>query len=153
MAEELRNASYSLPRAMIATMFVNGSMGFVMLVTFCILVGNVEVLATETTQPFIQVFYNVNGSKAGATAMTCIMIIMSTFGCVTSIATSSRQVWAFARDHGLPFSTWLAHVSARSGPSHDTPVAKMCAGPSWMGYTTEQRYGMSVCLRENCISH
>jgi choline transport protein len=76
------------------------------------MVGNVdEILATPTGQPFIQVFYNVTQSKAATNAMTSIMIIMSTFGCVTSIATSSRQIWAFARDRGLPFSTWLAHVS------------------------------------------
>jgi amino acid transporter len=113
MAEELQDAGKTLPRAMIATVIVNGSMGFIMLVTFCMMVGNVEeILGTPTGQPFIQVFYNCTGSKAGASVMTAIMITMSTFGCVTNIATSSRQVWAFARDQGLPFSPWLAYVSA-----------------------------------------
>jgi choline transport protein len=112
MSEELRDASKTLPRATIATTVVNGSLGFVMLCTFCMLIGDVEeILATPTGQPFIQVFYNVTQSKAATSAMTSIMIIMATFGCVTNIATSSRQIWAFARDRGLPFSSWLAHVS------------------------------------------
>ena len=111
LSEELQDASKSLPRAMVATALVNGVMGFVMLCTFCMMVGNVdEVLATPTGQPFIQVFYNVTGSKAATSGMTSILIIMSTFGCVGSIATSSRQIWAFARDKGLPFSEWLAYV-------------------------------------------
>ncbi|KAF2275264.1 amino acid transporter [Westerdykella ornata] len=111
MAEELRDASKTLPRAMIATALANGAMGFVMLVTFCMHVGNVEeILATPTGQPFIQLFYNVTGSKASTNAMASVLIIMATFGCVTNIATSSRQLWAFARDKGLPFSGWLAHV-------------------------------------------
>lgn len=119
MAEELRDASWTLPRAMVATAVVNGSMGFVMLVTFCMMVGNVdEILASPTGQPFIQVFYNCTGSKAGASVMTAIMIIMATFGCVTNVATSSRQVWAFARDQGLPFSGWLAFVR----PGWDLPL-------------------------------
>ncbi|KAH7359497.1 amino acid/polyamine transporter I [Pyrenochaeta sp. MPI-SDFR-AT-0127] len=119
MSEELRDASKTLPRAMIATAIVNGAMGFVMLCTFCMMVGNVEeILTTPTGQPFIQVFYNVTQSKAGASAMTSIMIIMATFGCVTNIATSSRQVWAFARDKGPPFSEWLAYVR----PGWDIPL-------------------------------
>lgn len=113
MSEELRDASKTLPRAMIATAIINGSMGFVMVCTFCMMVGNVEeILATPTGQPFIQVFYNVTQSKAATNVMTSIIIILTTFGCVTNIATSSRQVWAFARDKGLPFSEWLAYVSS-----------------------------------------
>ncbi|ORY11433.1 amino acid/polyamine transporter I [Clohesyomyces aquaticus] len=119
MAEELRDASKSLPWAMVATAIVNGALGFVMLVTFCMMAGNIEdLLATPTGQPFIQVFYNATGSKAGTSAMTAIMITMATFGCVTNVATSSRQVWAFARDQGLPFSPWLAHVR----PGWDLPL-------------------------------
>lgn len=119
LSEELQDASRSLPRAMVATALVNGAMGFVMLCTFCMMVGNVEeVLATPTGQPFIQVFYNVTNSKAATSGMTCILIIMSTFGCVGSIATSSRQIWAFARDKGLPFSEWLAYVR----PGWDLPL-------------------------------
>ncbi|OCK80861.1 amino acid transporter [Lepidopterella palustris CBS 459.81] len=119
MSEELRDASKSLPRAMIATALVNGAMGFVMVVTFCMFVGDVPtIIATPTGQPFIQVFYNVTNSKGGASAMTAIMITMATFGCVTNVATSSRQVWAFARDQGLPFSAWLAYVR----PGWDIPL-------------------------------
>ncbi|KAK0666599.1 putative amino-acid permease [Cercophora samala] len=116
MAEELRDASKSLPRAMIATALLNGAMGFVMLVTFCMVLGDLDsVLRTPTTQPHIQVFYNAVGSYGGATVMTCVMVVMSSCGVVNNIATSSRQLWAFARDRGVPFSGWFATVHPRWG--------------------------------------
>jgi choline transport protein len=112
MAEEVHDASLTLPRVMLATTLVNGALGFVMLCTFCMLVGNVEdILATPTGQPFIQMFYNITQSKAGTSVMTSILIVMATFGCIGNVAASSRQIWAFARDGGLPCSGWLAHVS------------------------------------------
>ncbi|KAK1750187.1 putative amino-acid permease [Echria macrotheca] len=116
MSEELRNAGKSLPRAMIASTLVNGAMGLVMIVTFCMLLGDLEsVVNTPTTQPFIQVFYNAVQSTGGATAMTCIMVVMSVCSVVNIIATSSRQLWAFARDRGVPFSPWFARVDSRWG--------------------------------------
>ncbi|KAF2028377.1 amino acid transporter [Setomelanomma holmii] len=124
MSEELRDASKTLPRAMIATAIVNGALGFVMLCTFCMFVGNVaDILTTPTGQPYIQVFYNVTQSKAGTSVMSSILIVMAIFGCVTNVATSSRQVWAFARDKGLPFSEWLAYLIARQvRPGWDIPL-------------------------------
>ncbi|EON66770.1 hypothetical protein W97_06018 [Coniosporium apollinis CBS 100218] len=119
MSEELRDASKTLPRAMVATALVNGALGFVMVVSFCMVLGSPEeILASPTGQPFIQVFYNVTQSYAGTSVMTAILIVMATFGTVTNVATSSRQVWAFARDRGLPFSPFLAHVR----PGWDIPL-------------------------------
>jgi choline transport protein len=49
MAEELKNASKALPKAMVWTSIVNGAMGFVMLITFCYTLGDLEsVLASPT---------------------------------------------------------------------------------------------------------
>jgi len=112
LAEECCDASYTLPRIMIATTLVNGALGFIMLVTFCMLVGNVgDILDTKTGQPFIQMFFNITQSHAGTSVMSSILIVVSICGCMANIAAGSRQIWAFARDKGLPFSGWLAHVS------------------------------------------
>ncbi|KAL8688048.1 MAG: hypothetical protein Q9218_005937, partial [Villophora microphyllina] len=55
MSEEVRNASKTIPRIMFATLFVNGALGFVMLVTVYFCIGSVEeVLQTPTGYPFIQ---------------------------------------------------------------------------------------------------
>lgn len=56
MSEEVRNASKTIPRIMLATAVFNGTLGFVMLVTICFCLGSLEdVLSTPTGYPFIQV--------------------------------------------------------------------------------------------------
>ncbi|KAL8734737.1 MAG: hypothetical protein Q9181_003101 [Wetmoreana brouardii] len=100
MAEEVRNASKTIPRIMLATMIFNGALGFVMLVTLCFCVGNLEeVLKTETGYPFIQIFYNA--TPQGATTMVSIIVVCNLFAGVTAMATASRQLFSFARDRGV----------------------------------------------------
>lgn len=53
-------------------------------------------------------FYNATQSLAATDVMTAIMIVNLTASSVAVLATASRQLWAFARNKGLPFSTWLA---------------------------------------------
>ena len=65
----------------------------------------------------MQVFYNAVRSTRGATAMSVFITIMFFFGLLTFVATSSRQLYAFARDKGLPFSTWFGTVR----PGWDIP--------------------------------
>lgn len=56
IAEEVRNASKTIPRIMFASLLFNGVLGFVMLVTLCFCIGNLQdVLQTETGYHFIQV--------------------------------------------------------------------------------------------------
>ena len=43
--------------------------------------------------------------------MTSIVIILNIFACVTVMAGSSRQLFAFARDGGIPFHRWVAQVN------------------------------------------
>lgn len=111
MAEELQDAAYTLPRVMTLATFANGLMAFVMLIAICYCIGDIEaVLSTPTGYPFIQIFYNTTGSLAATNAMTAFIIILSASSCITIMSGSSRQLFAFARDDGLPFSKWVARV-------------------------------------------
>lgn len=133
MAEELQDASYRLPRVLLWATIINGGMMFVMAVTVTYCIGDLEfskqkpfipfindsrstladgtsVLSTPTGYPYIQIFYNVTGSLAATNAMTALILILGFFGNVTVMAGSSRQLFAFARDEGMPFSKWIAKV-------------------------------------------
>jgi choline transport protein len=82
-----------------------------MAVTLIFTVGDIDsVLETATLQPFIQVFYNATGSLGGTTVMTTIIILLLVSCCISEVATASRQIWSFARDKGVPGSTWLSEV-------------------------------------------
>jgi choline transport protein len=55
-------------------------------------------------------FYNATQNLAATNVMTAIIIVNFTAACIASIAATSRQVWAFARNKGLPFSKFIAPV-------------------------------------------
>lgn len=42
--------------------------------------------------------------------MTSVMITLATANGVTNMATASRQLFAFARDKGIPFHGWFQKV-------------------------------------------
>lgn len=113
LAEEIKDASETLPKAMMSAVGVNGILGFIMIVTLCFTLGDVNnILQSPTGFPFIQIFYNTTRSYAAANTMTAILIITLTASTITEVATASRQLWSFARDQGLPFSSFFAYVSA-----------------------------------------
>lgn len=69
-----------------------------------------SVISTPTGYPYQQIFYNATGSRGGATAMSCIIVLAAVANGMTNMATASRQLFAFARDEGVPFHRWLATV-------------------------------------------
>ncbi|CAG8976647.1 hypothetical protein HYALB_00002163 [Hymenoscyphus albidus] len=115
MAEEIENAAVNVPRAIFTTMVLNGAMGFAMMLAILFCIGDAEeVLATETGFPFIQIFYNVTGSKSGTTVMACLVTALSWAGTIGFTATASRMLWSFARDRGVPFHRTVMKVERRT---------------------------------------
>ena len=115
LSEELKDAAWVLPRSMVATAIVNYSMGLVMTVTLMFTLGDVQaVLASPTGQPYVGVIQNATQSYAGTVTLTAVVAILMVACGVNQITTSSRQLFAFARDKGLPFSDFLGHVSNRT---------------------------------------
>jgi choline transport protein len=60
--------------------------------------------------------------------MGTILVVLVFFAAVSVTAASSRQIWAFSRDKGLPFSSWVEYVR----PGWDIPVNALlvCLGSS-----------------------
>ena len=63
-----------------------------------------------------QVFYTATGSVGGTIAMVSIIVALSAFGNFSVLAAASRQVFAFARDQGLPFSNTLRKITVIGTP-------------------------------------
>ncbi|PSN60203.1 GABA permease [Corynespora cassiicola Philippines] len=129
MAEEVKSASKLLPRVMIFTMMINGAMGFITLVTFCYCVGDLEAaLTTPTGFPIIQVFYSATGSAASTSVLCSLLILLNLVNNLTNMAGASRQIFAFARDRGVPFSNWVSRVPSRFDvPVNSIAVSAFCA--------------------------
>lgn len=115
MSEEVKDAGSTLPKALLASFGFNAFMGFLMAITLSFTVGNVEeILSTPTGYPFIQVFFNVTKSYAGASVMTTIIIVTLTASAIAEVATASRQLWSFARDKGIPGHRFISRITPGS---------------------------------------
>ena len=111
MSEEVKDASTTLPRAMLSAFGFNAILGFVMAITLSFTLGDVEsILSSPTGYPFIQLFYNTTGSLAGASVLVVIVILTLLSAAIAEVATASRQLWSFARDGGVPCSAWVGRI-------------------------------------------
>jgi choline transport protein len=111
MSEEIKDAAIIVPRSMVWSFLLNVPFTFGLLITYLFCIGNLEdAIASPTGFPFIYVFQNALGTIGGATALTTVVLILLIMITISSLASTSRQTFAFARDNGLPFSPWLAKV-------------------------------------------
>ena len=130
LAEELQEASYILPRAMVVGSGINYIIGAIGLISFMFNIGKIDdSLYAFAGQPWVAVIYRITGSQAATIVMIIVVAInvchpktgqnfMSMlisrgqffYLQMNMVMTSSRQLWAFARDKGLPFHPFLARV-------------------------------------------
>lgn len=121
-AENAKDASYTIPWSLVISYFINAAMGFVAGVTVIFCAGNLqEVLANGTQAPFVTIFYNSTQSKAGTIVMLVPIIMCFMSSQISETATACRQIWAFARDDGLPFSHKLKLVRSSASISRRSP--------------------------------
>ncbi|KAF2877610.1 amino acid/polyamine transporter I [Massariosphaeria phaeospora] len=114
-AEEIKDATVTIPRAMIITVLLNGITGWAMLIAMVYCMGPVEdVLTYSFGFPYIPIFQSITNSKGGATTVTCIILMISIPGSIGFFATASRMLWAFAREDGVPFSRQISTVEPRT---------------------------------------
>ncbi|GAB1212329.1 hypothetical protein ATERTT37_001467 [Aspergillus terreus] len=114
MTEEMTHASRDAPRAIILSVVLGAVTGFVFLVTLCFCIGNIdETAASSTGVPVIQIFYDSTHSKVAACFLASMITVIAVVASVSLLAEGSRSLYAFARDHGLPFSGTLATVHER----------------------------------------
>lgn len=118
MSEEIRDAGVGVPRAVIRSYVLNGTLGLVFLISFLFTITSIDdALNDPTTYTFIWVFRQTV-STAGVNALTTIVILLLFASNLAYNLTTSRQTWAFARDKGLPFHGWIAKVD----PKQQVPV-------------------------------
>ncbi|KAH7320646.1 putative GABA permease [Stachybotrys elegans] len=117
MAEEIRNASVVIPRAVLTSIGVNGVLGFAMLMAYLFCLGDLNAALESSATlgyPFLWVFWNGTGSNRGAAAMGLIIVALGVCSTVGVLASSSRMLWSFARDRGVPFWRTFIQLDKRT---------------------------------------
>ncbi|KAJ0414758.1 amino acid/polyamine transporter I [Aspergillus carlsbadensis] len=113
MSEEVSDAGRNVPLAISWGYFTNGIMAIILLIAYLFSIPSVpDALSDPTGFPFLYVFRNAV-STSGVNGLTAIILIPVIFSNILFNASTSRQTFAFARDRGLPFARWIAHVHPR----------------------------------------
>ncbi|CAI6033548.1 unnamed protein product [Clonostachys chloroleuca] len=107
MAEEMKDASKDLPRTILVSVFGSAVLTFPWIIAFAFCITDIQGVLSGPVgliSPMAQLFYNVSGGNQAATiGLTLFLPLMSFCGTGQAVISStSRVVWAFARDGGLP---------------------------------------------------
>ncbi|GKU09767.1 unnamed protein product [Fusarium langsethiae] len=109
LAEELPHASRNVPIAIIGSISINGILGLAFTLVLLFSSGPLEsLLQSPTGFPFIQLYLDATKSHVGTTILTIFIIVMALAGAVAGLKSTSRTLWAFARDDATPFSNFLS---------------------------------------------
>ncbi|PHH62116.1 hypothetical protein CDD81_7547 [Ophiocordyceps australis] len=119
LAEELPNASRNVPLAMLGSVMVNGLMGFIYTILLLFSAGSLESLvSTPTGFPYMQIFLDATKSRAAVTVLSLNLVLVATAATIAGVTSTSRTLWAFARDKATPCHEYLSAVN----PSVQLPV-------------------------------
>lgn len=98
---------------MINAYLMNGLIGLTFLISYMFMITDLDAALNDASgYPHIWVFSQAVG-PGGVAALNAIPIVLIFAGTLTYNLSTSRQTWAFARDHGLPFSNWIGKVDKK----------------------------------------
>ncbi|KAK6223612.1 amino acid permease [Colletotrichum tabaci] len=151
LAEELPNASRNVPLAMVGSVAVNGLMGLVYGTVLLFSTGPLDaLLATPTGFPFMQIFTDATRSLPAATLLSLLIVLTAVAATVAGITSTSRTLWAFARDRATPYDRHLSRVDARQQiPVHAVVLVtalQMLLGFIYLGNTTAFNAILSMAI-------
>lgn len=115
MSEEISNPAVNVPRAIVFSVLLNGTLGIAMLIATLFCLGDAEtVLDTPTHYPFMEIFRQAVENLPGALTMSALISILNMCATISFVATASRMTWAFARDRGTPGWRVLSKIEPRT---------------------------------------
>jgi amino acid transporter len=116
-SEETVQAARNVPKGMLRSVYLSGLVGWAMVASFVLAMPDVGQAAAQGGDVFAWLMKQVAPGRAGAALWVGIVVANYLCGlaCMTS---TSRMMYAFARDGGLPWSRAVSRVS----PRRQTPV-------------------------------
>jgi choline transport protein len=110
VAEEVRNAAKTVPRSMIGIFFVDMAFTITCWLVLCFAMPDTGVaLEHISTYPVIYILEQ-SMSTMWVTLELVLIVALVLFANVCYITAVSRDLWAFSRDNGVPFSPWICKV-------------------------------------------
>lgn len=121
MVEEIPNPTVEGPKIMVNCVAIGLGTGFVFLMVLLFVSGGAAAyddVVGSSAGSLLEILFMATSSRAGAVCLLMFPLICLLFATTAIMTTSSRMIFAFARDRGLPFSRYLARIH----PRLETPV-------------------------------
>ncbi|CRL21678.1 Amino acid/polyamine transporter I [Penicillium camemberti] len=110
MIEEVPNADIEGPKIMVTCVGIGVFTGSIFLIVLLFVAGNMETVTTSAAGPLLQILVDATKSNVGGICLLMLPLVCLVFAIISVMTTSSRMIFAFARDGGLPASRFFAKV-------------------------------------------
>ncbi|KAF7759611.1 hypothetical protein Agabi119p4_11306 [Agaricus bisporus var. burnettii] len=101
ISEEVQRAAYAAPSAIVIAVLGTGIIGWLLNIVMILCSGPLENLPGPSGSAFLQIMVNRMG-KTGALILWVPVCFTAFFVVQTALQATSRILYAFSRDHGLP---------------------------------------------------
>ncbi|KAF8243958.1 amino acid transporter [Wilcoxina mikolae CBS 423.85] len=115
LAEEIPNPAKNVPRTMVSCVIIGTVSGFFLCISLLFAAPDMDSVIAAPEGPILFILSHATGSSRAAVALIAFPLVCLVLGQTMVMTSASRLVWAFARDGGLPFSSWLAAVHPTFG--------------------------------------
>ncbi|OAJ51579.1 amino acid permease [Paraburkholderia ginsengiterrae] len=116
-SEETHEAARNVPRGIIGSVFWSTTFGYVMVCAFVLVMPDITAAVKQGTGFFEAILAPI---PAPLRIVIELLMFFINYVCgLAAVTSTSRMMFAFARDGGLPASKWLRKVNA----AHRTPGA------------------------------
>ncbi|KAH9896735.1 APC amino acid permease [Cubamyces lactineus] len=119
LSEEAHNARTAVPWAIVRTVAISSLIGWAINIVFAFCMGTdlESIIDNPIGQPTATIFFNSFG-RNGTLALWSLVAFAQYMVGANALTVASRQMFAFARDRGLPFSGFIYRMNKRT----QTPV-------------------------------
>ncbi|KAK8090397.1 hypothetical protein PG997_005358 [Apiospora hydei] len=150
--------SRNAPLAIAITLTIAFCTGLTYLIALMFSVQDYSALAsTPTGLPLAELFRQVTQSSGGAFGLTFVLFVALGPCVVSSQLSTSRVLWAFARDDAVPLSRLVARVSPRFGvPLNAQLAVAACVaalGCLYLGSTTAFNSMLGAAVTINNVAY
>ncbi|CEJ92890.1 Putative Amino acid permease [[Torrubiella] hemipterigena] len=115
MIEEIPEASKQGPKIMITCVGIGTFTGAIFLIVLLFVAGDIDTVISSQSGPLLEILMHATKSKVGGICLLMLPLVCLAFATISVMTTSSRMIFAFARDGGLPFSRVFSRVHPKLG--------------------------------------
>ncbi|KAE8351328.1 amino acid/polyamine transporter I [Aspergillus coremiiformis] len=113
MIEEIPNPSVLGPRIMIGCVAIGTVTGLIFLIVLLFVAGDIYTVIDSAAGCLLQIFKDATSNNAGSICLLMFPLVCILFAATSIMTTSSRMIYAFARDGGLPASPFFCKVHSK----------------------------------------